>query len=42
MTHKQRVRFFDYVFGDDLDFYEKHIMHLCETETENNFFEKKS
>lgn len=39
MTHKQRVKFFDYVFGDDLDFYEKYIMHLCEIE-QRQFFEK--
>lgn len=37
MTSKQIQRFFNYAFGDDLDFYEEHTMHLTDEEQEKFF-----
>lgn len=37
MTEEQLQRFFDFVFGDDMDFYEEYTIYLTDEEQERFF-----
>lgn len=37
MSEKQLVRFFDFIMGDDLDFYEEYTVNLTDGEQERFF-----
>ena len=37
MSEKQLVRFFDFIMGDDLDFYEEYTVNLTDGEQERIF-----
>lgn len=37
MSEKQLVRFFDFIMGDDLDFYEEYTVNLTDGEQESFF-----
>lgn len=39
MTTKQAEKFIDFIFGDDLDFYEEHLLDLTD-EQQEIFFEE--
>lgn len=37
ITKRQYIRFLDFIFGDDLDFYEEFTIHLSDEEQEKFF-----